>query len=202
MHKGQLIITKAESKEEALSKVRIFINEYKNDVWDWYQIGGRWTGVLCNIMKEYNEKADMFLKLKQEGKSEWISQDTVEKNLPKLQEMWREMGGQGTTPYASHYELPEDGGPYDVMKLSKCLSIVKGWQQTIETAKEEEIKAKRWIKDGKEDWNMYGYNLVNAGKLYQQDYFFETNVYNINKWNYSIPEDVAGYWVVVVDIHN
>jgi len=52
MHKGIIILVKAETKEEAKAATTNFLECYKENVWDWYEIGGRWEGLLKeNIMR-------------------------------------------------------------------------------------------------------------------------------------------------------
>jgi hypothetical protein len=86
---------------------------------------------------------------------------------------------------------------------------VQEWKQNIpEAAMEEEERAKRWLgrkdKDGNmyNDWNMYGFCLKSASNLYQQKFCFDCNVFNVEKWNYSIPENINEYYAVMIDIHN
>ena len=206
MHKGIIIITKAENKESAIKRIREFLKEYEQTVWDWYQIGGRWSQTLSPFYKEFIERANKILT--EEGK-DFISQKTVNEKQPELQNIWSSLGADGNNPYSDHYKLPEDGGIYDVMPLSECIKIIKEWQQTLEDAKKEEAKAReRWLNQEKEDgtkvddWMMYGYQLSIASKLYQQKFFDGCNVYNEESWNYSIPEDQTGYYCVMVDIHS
>lgn len=48
MHKGVILLVKAESKENALEQVKDFMEPYgEGFVWDWYQIGGRWNNELA-----------------------------------------------------------------------------------------------------------------------------------------------------------
>ena len=47
MHKGVICLTKATDKKEATSNVNNFLESYGDGkVWDWYEIGGRWSGTL------------------------------------------------------------------------------------------------------------------------------------------------------------
>ena len=47
MHKGVICLTKATDKEDAISNVESFLESYGDGkVWDWYEIGGRWSGTL------------------------------------------------------------------------------------------------------------------------------------------------------------
>ena len=65
MHKGVILLTKASDKEEALDSVREFLENYGDgDVWDWYQIGGRWSNTLAPKEKaeQWYSIIDTFLK--------------------------------------------------------------------------------------------------------------------------------------------
>ena len=149
MHHGIILLTKAETRTEGLSKVEKFMEWYKGSEWDWYEIGGRWTG-----------------KLK---------------------------------PYSDPKE--------NVLPLKDCLRIVKAWQQTIEHAKAEERKAQEWlnIKDENgnlyNNWNRYGFGLFCAARLYRQEFSFEANIFNIETHDFSVPEDPAGFYAVMIDMH-
>ena len=47
MHKGVICLTKATDKQDAISNVESFLESYGDSkVWDWYEIGGRWSGTL------------------------------------------------------------------------------------------------------------------------------------------------------------
>ena len=54
MHKGVILLTKASDRDEAVSQVESFLENYGDgDVWDWYVIGGRWSGTLNTKAKEF-----------------------------------------------------------------------------------------------------------------------------------------------------
>lgn len=46
MHKGVILLVKASNRQEATDKAETFLNKHEGKVWDWYQIGGRWSGTL------------------------------------------------------------------------------------------------------------------------------------------------------------
>jgi len=46
MHKGIILIVKASDRDEAQSEAEDFLIPYEDQVLDWWQIGGRWTGIL------------------------------------------------------------------------------------------------------------------------------------------------------------
>jgi hypothetical protein len=207
MHKAVIILTEAQSREEALKKTRAFMEDYGDgDVWDWYAIGGRWTQTLAPQHKQFAEQAEKIL-----GKGEhgFVSQKEVDDKQGQLEELWKSLGGKGKNPYSNHYDLPEYGNENDAMPLADCLEIVKSWQQNVEHAKKAEEEAKKWLgrtneKTGEkyDDWHMYGYSLKCAAALYKEEFSFEANVFNTDTYSFSIPEDPAGWFAVMVDMHN
>jgi hypothetical protein len=207
MHKGIILLIKSTNKAGALTETRDFLKE-NGDVWDWYQIGGRWSGTLSPFTKSFYEKAKEILS---PDKDEFILQSVVDAKQNELQQLWQSLGAEGPNPYSDHYHMDNDGNPYDVVPLNTCLPIVQEWQQTIEDAHEEKEKANRWLaigggkdKDGNpyDDWNMYGYCLKKVANLYQQNFFFDCNIFNTETYNYSIPEDIENYYAVMIDIHD
>lgn len=141
MHKGIIILTKANDVEEAENNVSDFMILYKDSVWDWWQLGGRWSSLL------------------------------------------------ETSP------------------LGECIELVNEWKQNVNHAIKAEEEAKQWLNyknsngDIVADYGMYGYCLVKAGNLYQQKFYNNTNVYNMETSDYSIPEEVFGWYAVMIDIH-
>ena len=57
MHKGVILLIAVESKDDALEEVEGFLERYGDgNVWDWYQIGGRWNNTFAP--KELKDKFD------------------------------------------------------------------------------------------------------------------------------------------------
>jgi hypothetical protein len=196
MHKAVILLVKANNRESALTQAREFLEEYK-EVWDWYVIGGRYTQLLSKHFNSFMEKAKAICP---ELSEEYIITSKLEEHKNEFQSLWLSLGGTGLNPYANHYECPKNGNDDDVVYLCECIDIVREWQQTIKTAKEEEEKAKKWLE--KNDYNMYGYALKKAGNLYQQNFCSNTNIYNVDSFNYSIPKDMENYYAVMIDMHH
>lgn len=57
MHSRIILLTEATEKDEALSNVNIFLEDYHNIVFDYYNIGGRWHNMLAP-----EDKLDKFKK--------------------------------------------------------------------------------------------------------------------------------------------
>jgi hypothetical protein len=206
MHKGVIILTKAGSKDQAEQKVRDFMEDYQDQVWDWYQIGGRWQGTLAPMAEEFHEKAMEIIKPDDLG---FVSQKVIKENNVLLQEIWESLGGEGRNPFSDHYSLPDEGGTYDIMPLKSCLKVVKDWQQNKDGTLErlqEGLKRHLGKEHGGEadqtNFFMLGFDLKDCGQLLLEDFCFETNVFNMEHYDYSIPEDPEGYYAVMVDMHN
>jgi len=138
MHKGVMLIVKAEDKVSAEKQANSFMEGFQNQVWDWYEVGGRWEGTLSKSS--------------------------------------------------------------NVVPLAKCIKVVKDWADDMpDRIKEYEQRAKE--EKGK-DKGMYGYYLKKQGELIGEDFCFDCNVYNTEDWDYSIPEDMADYFAVMIDMHN
>jgi hypothetical protein len=193
---------KAENSKSAKAKTEVFMDEYRGDVWDWYQIGGRWTGTLDG----YDPQTDPANK-----KHCWlcdgsgIRDDTLGKQMREKDPSYTCNGCKGTgemdkwpTEYAKRSN--------DILPLELVIPIIlEEWQQDpIKEGKAEESRAKEWLngKRGKDNYNMYGYVLSCAAKLYQQEFSFECNIFNIESYNFALPEDYEGWWAVIVDMHN
>jgi len=195
MHKGIILLVKGESP---LEKVREFLDEYKDNVWDWYQIGERWNQSLAPMFEKFEKEVKKILNIDKNG---MISQKEIDSKQSELQVLWKSLNGKGSNPYCNNYKLPETGNFYYILPLKDCINTVKKWQQTIQDCIKEEKKAEYWI-TRYNDWNMYGYLLGKAANLYQQKFCFDCNVFNIESYDYNIPNDIENYHAIMIYIHN
>lgn len=216
MHKGVILLLKATDREDAISQVDSFMVEYQDQVWDWWVYGGRWNGTLAPVeqSKLWKTFAENLLNTGGRG---FISQADVDNHQAELQGEWERLGLEGQNPYCNHYDLPKTGGNYDIVPLVDCIQTVKEWwQDPYEAGQKEEEEAKKWrlrkrdggkLRDDMTDEQikkdtMYGYILGCAAKLYHQDFSFECNVYNIEENDFSIPEELSGWYAVMIDMHD
>lgn len=218
MHKGMILLTKAEDADDAIANVESFLENYgEGNVWDWYDIGGRWTGLLsgydpaddpenqetCNLCGGTGFRTDQI------GKSARVEQPTYTCNgCGEYNQETKEWGhgkyGPGVklkwpTSWVKHHG--------DAMPLSLCLPKVQEWARDLKKTTQEflykmneELEAEKANPDG---YKMSGY----YARQYADDiggYFcFNTNVYDVELGEAeSIPEDTTGYWAVVCDLHN
>lgn len=204
MHKGVILLTKASDINEALNKITEFLEPYGDgEVWDWYQIGGRWQNTLApkDLKSKWYDIIKTFIKQEEWG----ISQQEIKNNAVRLQEEWEKLGLLGNNPYADHYSLPTDGNAYDVVLLEDCLPTVKDWVKDVKEEMantwNEMVKAKEEAADGKYD--MSGYYAGIYRNLHYGNFSFENNVFNIDDYTAEeIPGDIEGWYAVMVDMHN
>jgi hypothetical protein len=201
MHKGIILLVKATDRGDAIEKVNEFMAPYgEGKVWDWFVIGGRWSNMLIpeDKAKVYREYADSILTTDMPG---FISTKEIAIKLPLLQAKWEELGLNGNCSHVDNYSLPDTGDKYDVIPLSNCLSKVKDWVKDIPTEMEAAYQKLVEAHDGK--YSMLGYYAKELYNLDYRNFYFNSNVYDITENDAeSIPEDITGYYAVMVDLHN
>lgn len=190
MHKGIILLVKADSRKLAEKKIKEFMDQYENQVWDWWTIGGRWTGTLDKYEPHKDranyEKCDL---CNGTGlRNDRIGQDARAKDPSYTCNACGHYNSE-TKKYEYEHGHSRPGlklkftynrHANDIMALSECLDVVKEWHQDPEQE----------------------YVLGIAAKHLKEDFHFDVNVYNTETLDYSIPEDVAGWFAVMVDIHN
>lgn len=195
MHKGVILLVKATDEEEASDKVNEFMEGYQGQVWDWWSLGGRWTGTL----DKYNPSEDpknletCFL-----CNGTGLRNDELGKQARKENPEYTCNGCGGT---GKSVKFPSDWKhKNNIMPLSNCLGVVKEWAQDPE--KEFEEHSKKALENYKDNRSMKAYSLKVAAQLLGEEFCFDCNVYNLEDYDYSIPEDVEGFFAVMVDMHN
>lgn len=207
MHKGVILLTKAEDREEAISKVHEFLSEHGDGkVWDWYVIGGRWSGTLNSKTKEFFEKVDVIFKEHYKD-SKFVSTSMVSEQADNIKAIWSEMGGEGENPYTrSSYESM--GYPDDCLPLSECIEVIERWTVDLKEKADEHWTEMLEAKE-KEKGQKYGTMSAYYARLYADSMYdsfsFESNVYDIDNYTNSPKkaiEKTDEYFAVVVDMHN
>ncbi len=211
MHKGVIILVKAEDRDEALTKVDNFMEQYQNEVWDWYSIGNRWHNTLAP--KEKIEEFQKWVKetykdvFKEHGYN--INDLENETVRPIIQGKWEELGLRGINPYYSAYgfDVKDTEDDYNVIPLRECLETVKGWIRNLDKEKKEAwdkmLKAKKEAENG--EYDMSGYYAGIYKDAQYGSFCFETNVYNADEYVSEVlpkEEEINEYWAVMVDMHN
>lgn len=206
MHKGIILLTTAEDKKQAQTKVRSFMDSYCNDVWDWWVFGGRWSKTLNPITAKFKDEAIQYMLNEKSGQKfdKTIFNSDIEKHSGYLQALWENMGGVGNNPFVvDTYKVA--GTKDDVMDLSQCIEVVEDWKfNTLEKVNELREEAERWMNGeyADNDTSMYEYMSEKIKKLANEEFCFDCNIYNIETDNYEIPEDTNGWFAVMIDIHN
>jgi len=204
MHKGIILLFKAETKDDI--DVDKFMEPYGDGkVWDWYQIGGRWSGSINPLFTVFNEKTKEKKKeLTAVNKNIGITDKQINENKEYFQKIWEEIGGTGKNPLSrDQYKQSEEGNEDDIIPLKDCIDIVNEWGNdkakhefiVEETKKMNEYKAKK-------DQDMYGYMMIKIGNFIQENFCFDCNVFNTETYDYSIPKDIENWYAVMIDIHN
>jgi hypothetical protein len=202
MHFLSFLIVKADSREEAVRRARDFLEEYQNQVWDWYVIGGRWSGYITqsNLDQATYEK---FLKEFRENALGFISKDNPEcKQRKRAHELFMKYfpNFEGDIPIYRDPYL-HDGYLDDVVPLGCCEEIIQKFIDDFHSRYEKLVeKAKKEIEsDGTIDritaWRLGRYS-------YDDSYSTDHTVFNVEDYSVSIPDNPEGYYVVTVDLHN
>lgn len=99
-----------------------------------------------------------------------------------------------------------NGKLYPICPLPLCIDIIKNHAITPEQLRKDLQKICGWIDDdgiscSKLDMGINGNNLEDVGRVYQQKFCFRTHIFNLETYDYSIPENSGDFSVVVVDMH-
>ena len=81
MHKGIICLIRATGRNDALQIVIEFLNLFEGNVFDWYQIGGRWTQTLSPYYKQFKNHVEHTLPHTRGS----LLQKTVDKYQSQLQ---------------------------------------------------------------------------------------------------------------------
>ena len=205
MHKGVILLIKTSDKDEAKDKVQEFMVQYGDgDVWDWYVIGGRWSGTLNSKTKEFFEKAEAHFKATYpERENEFISTDMVKEQADTLNTIWTEIGGEGSNPYTRN-SYNDFGYDDDALPLSECIDVVNEWKKDVgveaETAWNKMLEAKTI-----EGHDMSSYYARQYADFKNDVFCFDTNVFDTENYTNN-PTQAIGeadqYFAVMVDMHN
>lgn len=203
MHKGVILLTKATDSDDALSNVEIFLEYYGNgQVWDWYVIGGRWSGSLNESASKFEELAHEHMKNLYPDKG-YVSVQMIEEQTNELQAIWESLGNTSRNLWCrNRYQTKTDDD--NIVPLSDCIQSVNEWVVDMnELAEQFWSKAVEMRADNK--MGMSGY----YARLYNEcinDFFsFESNVYDIENGTNNPEkalENPNEWFAVMVDMHN
>ena len=94
MHKAVILIMQAESRKDAKTTTDKFMDDFKNDVWDWWVIGGRWSRTLNSHKVEFDKQAQemcLTAQIKQRGEEhkDDLCQSTIDEMQGDLNTLWK-----------------------------------------------------------------------------------------------------------------
>ena len=211
MHKGVILLVKADDRDGAIGEAEQFLEPYGDgDVWDWYVVGGRWSGTLNAKTKEFFEKAEAHFKAAYpDNKNPFLTQNMVNEQADALQKIWTDMGETSKNPY-SRDQYKDRTGDDDALPLSECLSVVKEWTKDTD-AEAEEMFTKMLAAREEEKENSGKYNTMSAyyagiyKDLKYDSFSFESNVYDTVNGTNNPSEAIDnpdGWYAVMIDMHN
>lgn len=209
MHKGVICLTKATDRDEAVSNVETFLEQYgEGDVWDWYVIGGRWSGTLNAKTKEFFEKAAAHFKTAYpDRKNDFLTQNMVNEQATALQKIWTDLGQTSKNPYGRD-QYKDVTGDDDAVLLNDCVEVVKDWAKDTNAEAEEVFQKLLEARENEKenpDSTMSAYYAGMYRDLKYDAFSFESNVYDIDN-NTNNPEhalkEPEQWFAVMVDMHN
>ena len=209
MHKGIICLTQAADREEAVSNVETFLDQYGDgDVWDWFVIGGRWSGTLNTKYKEFSEKAKVHLETAYpDNEHNFITSKMVEEQSDALQKIWEDMGQTSKNPYSrdQYKQITDDD---DVVLLSDCIDVVNEWKKDINAEAEgyfQKILEEREKEKENPQSTMSAYYAGLYRNCKYDAFSFESNVYDTVNYT-NDPEEALKepekWYAVMVDLHN
>jgi|LauGreDrversion4_2_1035121.scaffolds.fasta_scaffold12689_5 hypothetical protein len=205
MHKGVILLTKASDKDEAIENVNTFLEGYGDGrVWDWYVIGGRWSGTLNPKSSEFFLKSEAHFKKTYPEMGEFLSTKMVQEQAEALKNIWEEIGGEGLNPYARN-AYDNDGDDDDALPLSNCVRVVTEWTKDMNAEAETFWEKMLESKKPESEHDMSAYYANRYAECKYDEFSFESNVYDIDEQT-NDPKDalenVDQYFAVMVDMHN
>lgn len=206
MHKGVILLAKASDRDEAMDKVQEFMVQYGDgDVWDWYVIGGRWSGTLNTKSKEFSLAAEKhFKQAYPENEHPFLTNSMVQEQSTALEEIWSSIGGVGLNPY-SRDNYANEGSDDDAIPLNDCVDVVKEWARDLDA--EAELAWNKMLEAKKEGTphDMSAYYAKRYAEAKYDEFCFDSNVYDIEEYTNDPAhalENADQYFAVMVDMHN
>lgn len=202
MHKGIICLTQAADSNDAIGNVETFLEDYGDGkVWDWYVIGGRWSGTLNTLHEKFMSEARPYLKEKYQRDVILVSDITESED--ELQNIWVKLGGQLKNPLNRDQYVGEYND--DSIPLALCLDVVNEWK--VDMKKESEmyfnLMLEEKAKNIEHDLSAYYAGLYRNAKY--DSFSFESNVYDIDNQTNNPEKALSnpdGWFAVMIDIHN
>jgi hypothetical protein len=213
MHSGVILIVKAQNRKEALKAADAFLEPYGGDrVWDWYQIGGRWTGTLTGYDPEKDPRNHETcsqcdgtgFRRDALGNEERAKDPTYTCNGCGTFDVDKKVWSHGPLDPGKSVKWPTEWVEVDdnAMPLSdkRVRKVVRDW--TKDWKKERLAEITKMMRHWKKDEHMTGYLLKKKGEVLADDFSFESKVFDTERWTNSPPRTSVGYWAVMIDMHH
>lgn len=133
MHKGVILLAKAKTKKEAIDKLYTFMARYnendpncENPVWDWWVIGGRWSGTFSLAALGKDRVNKFWQEFVEQGLARIGS--NPQEHRKKIEKLFRQHFPefQGECPVTRN-TYKETGYEDDIKPLKDVLPIVQEW---------------------------------------------------------------------------
>lgn len=201
MHKGVILLMQEKNANSARTRAEDFMHDHcheKHGICDWFQIGGRWMGTLDGYKPESDiANYQKCVYCKGTGKSKGTACNHCTEYDPQTQTHKPGKFGVGMRfEWPTHWKEHEG----DALALSKCLDVVRAWVQDPD--KEAAAMQAELEKNWPNDRGMKGYFMKRQGQILSQEFCFDTNVFNIESYDYAIPKETRGWFAVIVDMHS
>ena len=194
MHKRTIFLAKATNEKEALSKVVKFLDKDEIKEWDWFILGGRFSGFLNKSYSKFFEESHKLLKSKY-GPNYF---NFIENEKSTLDEIWEKLEGGDTNPYfrGRHDKYTYDD---DIMKLSNCKNIIK--KLGTDMLEMMEYKHNKIVncKSSSNKNLLDDFSNLRSGK-----FVFDSLVYDIENLTNNPNEALRNplrFWAVNIDLH-
>ena len=191
MHYHHLIAVEADSRDEAEERARDFLSRFEGPVWDWYEVGGRWSGAL--------EDDDVLCAKGHEDRIVALVRSAIDSRRAEMRELRRLLGGpDGLEELYEPFGL---GG-----RTEDAVARVETYQRESAALFNEMLTAAN-PEDPK--FSMLGYVMRTLGGLLSDSYgiesmFYDTAAYTgqIEPLLQRILDAPERQWLVSVDLHH
>lgn len=199
MHKGVILLVKAEDADEAKRKADTFLEPFQENVWDWYQFGGRWTGALTGYRPDQDPKNQTRCDIcKGTGKRKKWPKGTSKAQIQATH------GCNGCNGTGKTTKWPTDWDTYteDILPLTDPRAAIKVAEWSDGWGKNETKRVKMLRKQFKGNRDMLEYLKSKQRGIDEDQFTFDSNVFDTEEKTNRPPVNPVGYWAVVVDMHS
>jgi len=188
MHYLHVLAVEAETADDAVAQAEAFLASYQDQVWDWYEVGGRWDGYLAGSNTlQASVDAALFLSVVDDLEAaRWASMRELRRHLvgpDGNHETW-----VGQVEPGSEVAERLDAG-------YRCDAALYG----------EIMTAERFDRG---EYEMVGYRMAKLGRLLAGYFEVDSLVYDaawgtgsLGAVRQRVLDDPERQWLVVADLH-